>query len=88
MKQVIELLQEKLNESNKQIADTKDILSLWDGTALAKELQTGCNNLKQFANELQQALNILSDSSAKICPDVEQLPTEVEPNNSADAPKV
>ena len=33
-------------------------------------------------------LKIISDSSAKICPDGEQPTTEVEPNNSGDAPNV
>jgi len=84
-----EIIEKRIDEISVFILSAMSSLDKFEvGT---KERQHAQNyiNLAEFAkSELNYVLVLLNDSSAKICPDVEQLTADIEPNKSAEAPSV
>lgn len=84
-----EIIEKRIDEISVFILSAMSSLDKFEVGTKERHHAQNYINLAEFAkSELNYVLVLINDSSAKICQDGEQPPTEVEPNNSGDAPSV
>jgi len=88
MQLVVQMLQKEAQNQRQIIAHHRLVFRKYGITSKTEHLIGERNLAKQFLAELEKAVYILSDSSAKICMDGDSASTAIEPSQLKDEPSV